>query len=136
MSTETPEAPGLLDRMMAKLTGTEQVRAELAQADALLADAVCRLSAAEARATTAEAALETAKAEHAAALEAARIEGAQANQRANLQGAAPAPLAHVEENTETATTHSAKWDALRASGDHEAAGKYLAAHRLEILEGK
>lgn len=136
MSAETPEAPGLLDRMMAKLTGTEQVRAELAQAEAALAESVGRISAAEARATTAEAALEAAKAEHVAALEAARIEGAQANQKANLQGAAPAPLAHVEENTETATTHSAKWDALRAAGDHEAAGKYLAAHRNQILAGE
>lgn len=139
MSTENPEAPGLLDRMMAKLTGTEQMRAELAQAEAALVDATARISAAEARATTAEAALAAAKAEHVAALEsavaAARIEGAQENQKQVLKAAAPNPVPHVEESTESFTTHSAKWDALRASGDHAAAGKYFEAHRNQILAG-
>lgn len=139
MSTENPEATGLLDRMMAKLTGTEQMRAELAQAEAALVDATARISAAEARATTAESALAAAKAEHVAALEsavaAARIEGAQENQKQVLKAAAPNPVPHVEESTEAFTTHSAKWDALRASGDHSAAGKYFEAHRNQILAG-
>lgn len=139
MSTENPEAPGLLDRMMAKLTGTEQMRTELAQAEAALVDATARISAAEARATTAEAALAAAKAEHVAALEsaiaAARIDGAQENQKQVLKAAAPNPVPHVEEPTEVFTTHSAKWDSLRASGDHAAAGKYFEAHRNQILAG-
>lgn len=139
MSTENPEAPGLLDRMMAKLTGTEQMRAELAQAEATLVDATARISAAEARATIAEAALAAAKAEHVAALEsavaAARIEGAQENQKQVLKAAAPNPVPHVEESTESFTTHSAKWDSLRASGDHAAAGKCFEAHRNQILAG-
>ena len=139
MSTEPNEAPGLLDRMMAKLTGTEQMRADLAQAEGALIDATARITSAEARATTAEAALAAAQVEHAAALEsaiaAARIEGAQENQRQVLKAAAPNPVPHVEESTETFATHSAKWDSLRASGDHVAAGKYYEAHRNQILAG-
>lgn len=133
MSTEPNEAPGLLDRMMAKLTGTEQMRAELAQAEAALVDATARIA-------SAESALETAKAEHAAALEsavaAARIEGEQAGAKLVMQGSAPAPVPHVEESTEAFKTHSAKWDALRASGDHRAAGEYYSKHKNLILEGK
>lgn len=139
MSTEPNEAPGLLDRMMAKLTGTEQMRADLAQAEGALIDATARITSAEARATTAETALAAAQVEHAAALEsaiaAARIEGAQENQRQVLKAAAPNPVPHVEESTETFATHSAKWDSLRASGDHVAAGKYYEAHRNQILAG-
>lgn len=139
MSTEPNEAPGLLDRMMAKLTGTEQMRADLAQAEGALIDATARITSAEARATTAEAALAAAQVEHAAALESAiasaRIEGAQENQRQVLKAAAPNPVPHVEESTETFATHSAKWDSMRASGDHVAAGKYYEAHRNQILAG-
>lgn len=139
MSVE-PEAPGLLDRMMAKLTGTEQMRAELAQAETALTESVNRISLVEARATTAEAALAAAQAEHSAALEsavsAARIEGAQEAAKQIMQGSAPAPIPHVEESTEAFTTHSAKWDALRASGDYTAAGEYYSKHKTLILEGK
>ena len=140
MSTENPEAPGLLDRMMAKLTGTESIKAELALAESALVDATARIASSEARATTAEAALAAAKAEHAAALEsavaAARIEGEQAATKALMQGGAPSPIPHVEESTEAFTTHTAKWDALRASGDYKAAGEYRRAHETAILEGK
>ena len=140
MEQTTTQEPGLLDRMLAKVTGTETIKAELAKAEGALTEAVGRIESAEARATSAEAALEAAKVEHAAALSAAvaaaKIEGAQEFAAQNLMASAPEPLPHVEESTEAFTTHSAKWDALRASGDFTAAGEYYSKHKNLILEGK
>lgn len=137
LSTEenAPE-PGLLDRMMAKLTGTESMRADLAKMETALAESVQRTMKAEQDLSAAHAAMEAMKAEHAAALEAARIEGAQAHEKERLNGSAPAPLPHVEESTEAFTTHTAKEAALRASGDYEAAGEYYATHKSAILKGE
>lgn len=137
LSTEenNPE-PSLLDRMMAKLTGTEQMRADLAKMETALAESVQRTMQAESDRDSARAELETTKAAHVAALEGARIEGAQANEAARLKGSAPDPLAHVEEDLEATTTHTAHWDALRAAGKHTEAGEYKSKHRTAILEGR
>ena len=136
LSTEenAPE-PGLLDRMMAKLTGTESMRADIAKMETALAESLQRTMKTETDLASVNAAMEAMKAEHAAALEAARIEGAQAHEKSRLQGSAPEPLPHVEEQTETFTTHTAKEAAMRASGDPEAA-KYYAQHKHLIMEGK
>lgn len=139
MPTENTE-PNLLDRMLSKVTGTDQIRADLTKAESALAEAVARIESAEARAVAAESALESAKTEHSAALVAAvataKIEGAQEFAAQNLKASAPEALPHVEESTEAFTTHSAKWEALRASGDFKSAGEYYAKHHTEILEGK
>lgn len=137
LSTEenAPE-PGLLDRMMAKLTGTESMRADIAKMETALAESVQRTMKAETDLASVNAAMEAMKAEHAAALEAARIEGAQAHEKSRLQGSAPEPLPHVEEQTEAFTTHTAKEAAMRASGDFKAAGEYYAIHKSAILKGE
>lgn len=139
MPTENTE-PNLLDRMLAKVTGTEQIRADLTRAESALTEAVAKIGALEARAIAAESALAEATAAHSAALTdavaSAKIEGAQEFAAQNLKASAPEALPHVEESTEAFTTHSAKWEALRASGDYAAAGTYYAAHKQLILEGK
>ena len=136
MENEKKE-PSLLERMVAKFTvDTSAVTAQLDEAVAALADASAKLVNAEARAVAAEATIESMKAEHAAAIAAAKVEGAQEFAAQNLQSSAPEPLPHVEENTEAFSTHSAKWDALRASGDFKAAGEYYSKHKNLILEGK
>lgn len=145
--SEPNTEPSLVERMLAKVTGTTEIKAELAKAEGALSEAVAKIADAEGRATAAEAraseavaALEAANATHAVALAeavaAAKIEGAQEFAAQTLKVSAPEGLPHVEENSEQLSTHSAKWDALRAAGDHKAAGEYLAKHRDLILEGK
>lgn len=147
MENEKKE-PSLLERMVAKFTvDTSAVTAQLNEAAAALGDASAKLVNAEARIATAEARaaeleaeLESTKVAHAAALAeavaAARIEGAQEFAAQNLKASAPEALPHVEENVETFSTHSAKWESLHAAGDYKAAGEYYSKHKNLILEGK
>lgn len=149
MSEETAKPKqSLLDTLMARFTvDTSAVTAQLDEAVAALGDASAklvnaeaRIASAEARASEAVAALATAQEAHAVALAeavaAARIEGAQEFAVQNLKASAPEALPHVEENVEAFSTHSAKWDALYASGDYKAAGEYYSKHKNLILEGK
>ena len=140
MDPNTTEGPGLLERMLGKLTGAETMKADITRLESALTEAVGRVSSAEARATELAAALESAQAAHVVALAeavaTAKIEGAQEFAAQNLKASAPEALPHVEENVEAFSTHSAKWDALRASGDFTAAGEYYAKHKSLILEGK
>jgi ATP-dependent Clp protease, protease subunit len=149
MSTETPEAkPSLLDRLVAKITvDTSAIQAELAEAQAGLIDAAAKITEAESRASEAVAALATAQAEHAAAiealkaehlaaLEAAKIEGGQAIVAEVLKGSAPEALPHVETVEGAESTHTAKWNALRAAGKHDEAGAYYAIHKIAIFKGE
>lgn len=149
MSTGTQEAkPSLLDRLVARITvDTTAVQAELSEASAALADAVAKLADAEGRATAADAraneavaTLEAERTAHTAALAeavaAAKIEGAQEFAAQNLKASAPEGLPHVEEGMETFTTHSAKWDELRAAGKYEQAGEYYSKHKNSILRGE
>jgi len=140
MDPNTTEEPGLLERMLGKLTGTETMKADIIRLESALTESVGRLSAAEARASEAVAALASAQEANAVALAeavaAAKIEGAQEFAAQSLKANSPEPLPHVEENAEAFSTHSAKWDALRASGDFSAAGEYYSKHKNLILEGK
>ncbi|MBK9580331.1 MAG: hypothetical protein IPO40_24970 [Fibrobacteres bacterium] len=92
----TTEGPGLLERMLGKLTGTETMKADITRLESALTEAVGRVSSAEARATELAAALESAQAAHAVALSeavaAARIEGAQEFAAQNLKASAPEAL--------------------------------------------
>ena len=133
--TDLASVNAAMEAMKAKLTGTESMRADIAKMETALAESVQRTMKAETDLASVNAAMEAMKAEHAAALEAARIEGAQAHEKSRLQGSAPEPLPHVEEQTETFTTHTAKEAAMRASGDPEAA-KYYAQHKTAILKGE
>ena len=162
----TPEnEPSLLERMLAKVNGTSEIKADLAKAEGALSEAVAKIADAEGRATAAEAraseavaALEAANTAHAlalteavAALEAAntahalalteavaaaKIEGGQEFASQVLGASAPQALPHVEESAEAFTTHSAKWQALHDSADYDAAGKYYSQYKNLILEGK
>lgn len=149
MSEETAKPKqSLLDTLVAKFTvDTSAVTAQLNEAAAALGDASAKLVNAEARIATAEARaaeleaeLESTKVAHAAALAeavaAAKIEGAQEFAAQNLKASAPEALPHVEENVETFSTHSAKWESLHAAGDYKAAGEYYSKHKNLILEGK
>ncbi len=144
----TEQKPSLVDRMLAALTPSSSVKAELDAARAELAEATGALTESVAKLAEANAALESAKAGHAAeleriaadhakAIEAAKIEGAQEATAQMLKGNAPAPLPHAEpgegEPTGTATE---RWNALRAAGRYEEAGKLYSEHRNTILEGK
>ena len=126
----------------------DALRGEHEQTVVALADAVAKVTEAEAKAAALEAektALATAhateieamKAEHVKALEDAKIQGAQEFAAKGLIGNAPQALPHVETPDEEAhTTHTAKWNALRASGDYDAAGAYYSKHENDILRGK
>jgi len=148
MSTETPEAkPSFLDRIVASITvDTPAIKAELAEAQNAIVDAVAKIADAEARASEAVAALATAKAEHAAeveglkvahaaALEAAKIEGEQSATAQMLKDNGPEPLPHQEEVEGAPSTHTAKWNALRAAGKHAEAGEYYSKHKSAIFQG-
>ena len=144
----TPEnEPSLLERMLAKVNGTSEIKADLAKAEGALSEAVAKIADAEGRATAAEAraseavsALEAANTAHALALTeavaAAKIEGGQEFASQVLGASAPQALPHVEESAEAFTTHSAKWQALHDSADYDAAGKYYSQYKNLILEGK
>lgn len=144
----TPEnEPSLLERMLAKINGTSEIKADLAKAEGALSEAVAKIADAEGRATAAEAraseavaALEAANTAHALALTeavaAAKIEGGQEFASQVLGASAPQALPHVEESAEAFTTHSAKWQALHDSADYDAAGKYYSQYKNLILEGK
>ena len=139
--------PSLLERMLAKVNGTSEIKADLAKAEGALSEAVAKIADAEGRATAAEAraseavaALEAANTAHALALTeavaAAKIEGGQEFASQVLGASAPQALPHVEESAEAFTTHSAKWQALHDSADYDAAGKYYSQYKNLILEGK
>ena len=139
--------PSLLERMLAKVNGTSEIKADLAKAEGALTEAVAKIADAEGRATAAEAraseavaALEAANTAHALALTeavaAAKIEGGQEFASQVLGASAPQALPHVEESAEAFTTHSAKWQALHDSADYDAAGKYYSQYKNLILEGK
>lgn len=144
----TPEnEPSLLERMLAKINGTSEIKSDLAKAEGALSEAVAKIADAEGRATAAEAraseavaALEAANTAHALALTeavaAAKIEGGQEFASQVLGASAPQALPHVEESAEAFTTHSAKWQALHDSADYDAAGKYYSQYKNLILEGK
>lgn len=138
--SEPNTEPSLVERMLAKVTGTTEIKAELAKAEGALSEAVAKLADAEGRANEAVAALEAERTAHAAALAeavaAAKIEGAQEFAAQNLKASAPEGLPHVEEGMETFTTHSAKWDELRAAGKYEQAGEYYSKHKNSILRGE
>lgn len=155
VATNETEKPGLLDRIMSRVkpgadvvAQLDALRGEHEQTVVALADAVAKVTEAEAKAVALEAektALATAhaaeieamKAEHVKALEDAKIQGAQEFAAKGLIGNAPQALPHVETPDEEAhTTHTAKWNALRASGDYEAAGAYYSKHENDILRGK
>lgn len=160
MSTETQEAkPSLLQSILArvgvgaKTNEIDSARAELAttqaelfEAQGAIVDAVAKITEAEARASEAVAALATAKAEHAAeveglkaahiaALEAAKIEGEQSATAQMLKDNGPEPLPHQEEVEGAPSTHTAKWNALRAAGKHAEAGEYYSKHKSAIFQG-
>lgn len=145
----TPEnEPSLLERMLAKVNGTSEIKADLAKAEGALSEAVAKITATEGRATAAEAraseavaALEAANTAHALALTeavaAAKIEGAQEFAAHNLKVSAPDGMSHVEEgDLETFTTHTAKEKALRESGRLQEAAAYYSAHKKEIFAGE
>lgn len=145
----TPEnEPSLLERMLAKVNGTSEIKADLAKAEGALSEAVAKIADAEGRATAAEAraseavaALEAANTAHALALTeavaAAKIEGAQEFAAHNLKVSAPDGMSHVEEgDLETFTTHTAKEKALRESGRLQEAAAYYSAHKKEIFAGE
>lgn len=145
----TPEnEPSLLERMLAKVNGTSEIKADLAKAEGALSEAVAKIADAEGRATAAEAraseavaALEAANTAHALALTeavaAAKIEGAQEFAAHNLKASAPDGMSHVEEgDLETFTTHTAKEKALRESGRLQEAAAYYSAHKKEIFAGE
>lgn len=145
----TPEnEPSLLERMLAKINGTSEIKADLAKAEGALSEAVAKIADAEGRATAAEAraseavaALEAANTAHALALTeavaAAKIEGAQEFAAHNLKASAPDGMSHVEEgDLETFTTHTAKEKALRESGRLQEAAAYYSAHKKEIFAGE
>lgn len=145
----TPEnEPSLLERMLAKVNGTSEIKADLAKAEGALSEAVAKIAdaegraaAAEARASEAVAALEAANTAHALALTeavaAAKIEGAQEFAAHNLKASAPDGMSHVEEgDLETFTTHTAKEKALRESGRLQEAAAYYSAHKKEIFAGE
>ena len=140
--TENTSKPGLFDRLVARITvDSTAVQAELTEAVTALADAAAKVTALESEKvalTTAHAAeIEAIKAEHIKALEDAKVQGAQEFAAKGLIGNAPQALPHVETPDEEAhETHTAKWNALRASGDYEAAGAHYAKHENEILRGK
>lgn len=140
--TENASKPGLFDRLVARITvDATAVQAELTEAVTALADAAAKVTALEAEKTALAAAhateIEAMKAEHIKALEDAKIQGAQEFAAKGLIGNAPQALPHVETPDEEAhTTHTAKWNALRASGDYEAAGAYYTKHENDILRGK
>jgi ATP-dependent Clp protease, protease subunit len=149
MSTETPEAkPSFLDRIVASITvDTSAIKAELAEAQNAIVDAVAKIADAEARASEAVAALATAKAEHTAevealkvahvaALEAAKIEGGQEAVKEVLEASAPEALPHAETVEGAEASHTAKYNALRAAGKYAEAGVYRKAHKLAILKGE
>lgn len=137
-----------IEKMLAKFTGTTEIKAELAKAEGALTEAVAKLADAEARATAAEArtseavaALEAANAAHAVALTeavaAAKIEGGQEFAVHNLMASAPDGLPHVEEGDLGAfTTHTAREQALRNAGRLEEAAAYWATHKKEIFAGE
>lgn len=144
MSTENTENPGLLERMLAKVSGADnvradltQARADLSQAEASLAEAVGRLSAAEARATAAEASLEAAKAEHVAALEAVKNEHAatldervRAEVSKVMSGNAPAPLSHQEPQPQRSVVEEYK--RLEQEGSDAERFAFYEANKTEI----
>lgn len=145
----TPEnEPSLLERMLAKVNGTSEIKADLAKAEGALSEAVAKIADAEGRATAAEAraaeavaALEAANTAHALALTeavaAAKIEGAQEFAAHNLKASAPDGMSHVEEgDLETFTTHTAKEQALREAGRLEEAAAYWSIHKKEIFAGE
>ena len=145
----TPEnEPSLLERMLAKVNGTSEIKADLAKAEGALSEAVAKIADAEGRATAAEAraseavaALEAANTAHALALTeavaAAKIEGGQEFAAHNLKVSAPDGMSHVEEgDLETFTTHTAKEKALRESGRLQEAAAYYSAHKKEIFAGE
>lgn len=147
MPTQENE-PSLLERMLAKVNGTSEIKADLAKAEGALSEAVAKITYAEGRATAAEAraseavaALEAANTAHALALTeavaAAKIEGAQEFAAHNLKVSAPDGMSHVEEgDLETFTTHTAKEKALRESGRLQEAAAYYSAHKKEIFAGE
>jgi ATP-dependent Clp protease protease subunit len=159
-NTPAPKA-GLLDTILAKLGGGAEalaakdseiatLRAEASEASAALVDAAAKITeakaeaeAARAEATAAQAALaakdaeiEAIKAEHVAALEAAKIEGGQEAVKEVLETSAPEALPHAETVEGAVSTHTAKYNALRAAGKHAEAGEYRKAHKLAILKGE
>lgn len=146
--SEPNTEPSLVERMLAKVTGTTEIKAELAKAEGALSEAVAKIADAEGRATAAEAraseavaALEAANAAHAVALAeavaAAKIEGAQGFAVHNLKASAPDGLPHVEEGDLGAfTTHTAREQALRNAGRLEEAAAYWATHKKEIFAGE
>lgn len=141
MDPNTTEEPGLLERMLGKLTGTETMKADITRLESALTEAVGRVSSAEARATELAAALESSHAAHAAALAeavaAAKIEGAQEFAAHSLKASAPDPVPHVEEgDLENFPTHTAKETFLRESGRLEEAAAYYSAHKNSILVGE
>ena len=152
---EPTEKPGLLDRIMSRVkpgadvvAKLEALQSEHDQTIVALADAVAKVTEAEAKSAALEAEKTTLVASHAQeiaalneahakALEDAKIQGAQEFAAKGLVGNAPRPLPHVETPDEEAhTTHTAKWNALRASGDYAAAGEYYDKHETDILRGK
>ena len=149
MSTETPEAkPSFLDRIVASITvDTSAIKAELAEAQSAIVDAVAKIADAEARASEAVAALATAKAEHAAeveglkaahaaALEAAKIEGEQSATAQMLRANGPEPLPQVEPATEAAGTKSEQWLSLYNQGKHAEAAEFRRLNLKAIQRGE
>lgn len=141
MDPNTTEEPGLLERMLGKLTGTETMKADITRLESALTEAVGRVSSAEARATELAAALESSHAAHAVALAeavaAAKIEGAQEFAAHSLKASAPDPVPHVEEgDLESFPTHTAKETFLRESGRLEEAAAYYSAHKNSIIIGE
>lgn len=146
--SEPNTEPSLVERMLAKVTGTTEIKAELAKAEGALSEAVAKIADAEGRATAAEAraseavaAIEAANAAHAVALAeavaAAKIEGAQEFAVHNLKASAPDGLPHVEEGDLGAfTTHTAREQALRNAGRLKEAAAYWATHKKEIFAGE
>lgn len=149
MSTETappvtePEAPSpsasLLDRILSKFSPAPDQSFELATARAELSEASAALVDAAAKINDLSTQIETMKAEHAAALETAkaeaRIEGEQSATAQMLKDNGPEPLPHQEEVEGAPSTHTAKWNALRAAGKHAEAGEYYSKHKSAIFQG-
>lgn len=139
--------PSLFDRLVAVVKPSPEMkaeldtaRAELTEATAALADAAAKIAAVEAEKAVLIVAhgeeIAKLKADHETAISAARIDAAQEATAQMLKVNGPEPLPHVEPVGEPGGTATERWNALRAQGRYEEAGKLLSENREKIIRGE